>query len=229
MTVEIPVRIATTEDELTAIYRMRYEVYVEQQEKPLPTADHKLRIVRDDLDDVATNFYVGNNARELVACGRATIGVWPRFCDLAFRLPAFTGFDRKDFYYISKVMLNPRLRVPTAVPSIFKAMYRDGRQRKTPFGIANCNPRLIPVYERFGWRRFGSEFTDPSAGPQIPILIVAPDVVYLRKIKSALVPIAEEFPDEPRFFGWFETNFPAYSGEVTAENPRTELDANRTV
>jgi predicted GNAT family N-acyltransferase len=229
MTAEKCVHIATTEAELTAIYRLRYEVYIEQQGKPLPTADHKLRILKDDLDDIATNFYASTYDGEPTACGRATIGVWPKFCEDAFRLRAFDGFERKDFYYISKVMLNPRFRVATAVQSIFVAMYRDGRQRKIPFGIANCNPRLVPIYERFGWRRFGSEFMDPFAGPQVPILIVAPDVIYLRKIKSVLVPIAEEFPDESQFFGWFEKNFPAYSSEGTAKNPGRELDASGAV
>ncbi len=211
MTAETPVRIASSHEELFAIFRLRYEVYVEQQGKSLPTADRTLRIVRDHLDDVATNFYVGSDQGEIVACGRATIGVWPQVCDVPFSLPAFRGFQREDFYYISKVMLNPRFRSRSAIPSIFIAMYRDGRVRNVPFGIAHCNPKLVPIYNRFGWRRFGLEFIDPSAGPQVPILIVAPDIGYLRRRKSVLVQTAEEFPADPLYAGWFEKHFPEYS------------------
>ena len=108
---------AVHEKELLAIFRLRYEIYVEQQRKPLPSANDGLRILRDDLDDVATNFYVGNDDGEIVACGRATIGVWPQVCDGPFTLPAFNGFRPEDFYYISKVMLNPRLRSFSAIPA----------------------------------------------------------------------------------------------------------------
>ena len=208
---ETPVRRAVDEKELLAIFRLRYEIYVEQQRKPLPSANDGLRILRDDLDDVATNFYVGNDDGEIVACGRATIGVWPQVCDGPFTLPAFNGFRPEDFYYISKVMLNPRLRSFSAIPSLFTAMYRDGRARNTPFGIAHCNPKLVPIYIRFGWRRFGPEFVDPIVGPQVPILIVAQDVEYLRRTGSVLLQTAEQFSNEARYLGWFEKNFPEYS------------------
>jgi predicted GNAT family N-acyltransferase len=208
---ETPVRVAVDEKELLDIFRLRYEIYIEQQRKPLPTANDGLRILRDDLDDVATNFYVGNDKGEIVACGRVTIGVWPQVCDGPFALPAFNGFRREEFYYISKVMLNPRLRSFSAIPSLFIAMYRAARVRNTPFGIAHCNPKLVPIYLRFGCRRFGPEFVDPFAGPQAPIIIVTQDVNFLRRTGSVLLETAEQFPNEARYLGWFEKNFPEYS------------------
>ena len=211
VTDETRVRIARTDEELLAIFRLRYEIYVEEQGKPLPTADDKLRIVRDDLDNVATNFYVGSETGEIVACGRSTIGVWPRACDEPFAVPALNSFRREEFYYISKVMLNPRARSRLAIPSIFITMYKDGRMKNCPFGIANCNPKLVSIYNRFGWRRFGPEFIDPYAGAQVPIIIVAPDIDYLLRRKSVLIEAAEQFPNDPFFAGWFERNFSEYA------------------
>jgi predicted GNAT family N-acyltransferase len=213
VTAEMQVRIASSEQELFSIFRLRYEVYVEGQGKPLPNADKTLRLLRDEFDDVATNFYIGSENGEIVACGRSTIGTWPQSCEAPFSIPPFREFCRKDFYYISKVMLNPRLHSRSAVPSIFIEMYRDGRRRNTPFGIANCNPRLVPIYKRFGWRQFGGEFHDPYAGPQVPIIIVAPDVGYLRRRKSPLIEAAEEFSNDTHFSGWFERKFPEYADE----------------
>jgi hypothetical protein len=210
MTVETPVRVARSEEELLSIFRLRYEIYVEQQGKPLPTADDMLRIVRDELDQVATNFYVGSDRGEIVACGRSTLGVWPPVCDAPFSIAAFSGFCREDLYYVSKVMLNPRFRSRSAIPNLFIAMYRDARIKNSPFGIANCNPKLVPIYSRYGWRRFGPEFVDPFAGPQVPILIVTSDIDYLRRKRSVLIEAAEEFPNGSFYSGWFEKNFPAY-------------------
>lgn len=211
MTTELQVRIARTEEELLPIFRLRYEVYVEQQGKPLPKADNKLRIVRDELDDVATNFYVGSDSGEIVACGRSTIGVWPQVCDAPFSVPAFSDFRRDDFYYISKVMLNPRARSRSAIPSMFIAMYIDGRRNMCPFGIANCNPKLVSIYSRFGWRQFGAEFMDPYAGTQVPILLVAPGIDHLHQKQSVLIDAAQEFSNDQFYAGWFERSFPEYA------------------
>jgi hypothetical protein len=213
MPVEGAVRLASSQEELASIFRLRYEIYVEQQGKALPSANASLRVVQDDLDEVARNFYVGSEHGEIIACGRATIGIWPQVCDGPFSLSAFSGFQRESFYYISKVMLNPRFRSRSAIPSIFIAMYKDGRAHNAPFGIAHCNPKLVSIYNRFGWRRFGPEFIDPFAGPQVPIMIVAPDIEYLRRRKSVLVQAAEEFSNDSFYAGWFERNFPAYSNQ----------------
>ena len=190
---------------------MRYEIYVEQQGKPLPTANHTLRIVRDELDKVATNFYVDSGRGEIVACGRSTVGAWPPVCDAPFCIPVFSGFFRDDFYYVSKVMLNPRFRSRSAIPNLFIAMYRDARIKNSPFGIANCNPKLVPIYSRYGWRRFGPEFVDPYAGPQVPIIMVTSDIDYLRRKRSVLIEAAGEFPNGSFYSGWFEKNFPDYA------------------
>jgi hypothetical protein len=207
---DLPVRIADTDEELAEIYRLRYEIYVEQQRKQLPAADHTSRTLKDELDEAATNFYINDEHGILAACGRATIGMWPSIFDNALRLPAFEDFCANDFYYISKVAVTPRVSSSHALSSIFKAMYRHGRSRSIPFGVAHCNPRLFPIYRRYGWRQFGPDFQDPLTGRQMPILIVAPDVSHLRRVKSRLAVVAEEFPPEPQYAGWFERHFSAY-------------------
>jgi hypothetical protein len=108
-------------------------------------------------------------------------------------------------------MLNPRCRSRSAIPNIFIAMYRDARIKNCPFGIAHCNPKLVPIYSRFGLRRFGAEFVDPYAGPQVPIVIVVPDTDYLRRKRSVLIEGADEFPNGSFYSGWFEKNFSDYA------------------
>jgi len=207
MTTGLQVRIAQSREELFRIFRLRYEVYVEQQQKPLPNADSTLRIVKDRLDEVATNFYVCDQDDQILACGRSTIGTWPEVCEGPFSIPQLEGFRREDFYYISKVMINPRFRSPLAIPSLFLEMYKDGRTKLCPFGIANCTPKLVPIYSRLGWRRFGPEFFDPHSGPQVPILLVAPGVDYLQKTRSILIQAAYDFPNDPFYLSWFERVF----------------------
>src|SRR3569832_800711 len=61
-----PVRVARTEAERAAIFRMRYRVYVEEQgDASLPGADHARREIRTPEDDLpgVTLFYIGTPER----------------------------------------------------------------------------------------------------------------------------------------------------------------------
>lgn len=209
---ESAVHVVRTDEELTPLLKLRYRIFVEQQRKPLPGVDLARGIVCDRFDSAATHFYVNDEIGGIVACGRATLGEWPEWCDPAFSVPALATFQRSQLYYISKVMMNPDLRSPSAISKIFVAMYRNGRSAGAPFGIANCNPKLVPLYVRFGWRQFGPTFQDPYAGEQVPILIVAHDAEYLRKTNRQLFEASQEFANDPVYSGWFEKHFAEYSG-----------------
>ncbi len=225
---DLTVRIAANEEELIPLLRLRYEVYVEAQSKRLPAIDPVLRVVRDEFDAVATHFYVSNQDGGLAACGRATLGAWPKWCEDAFTVPALRDIPRSRLYYISKVMVNPHNKTPDAVAKLFSAMYRDGRKRNAVLGLANCRPNLIRLYSRFGWRKFGQPFTDPYAGAQLPILIVAADSGYLSEIRSPLRHIAEEFVNPHEYKGWFERRFPASSSSKFCQGDETPRPCHDT-
>lgn len=65
--------IATTDEEREAVYRFRYEVYVEEMGRYRNTADHARRMLVDEEDERSWNFYAWDGER-VVASNRLTWG-----------------------------------------------------------------------------------------------------------------------------------------------------------
>src|SRR5262245_16251634 len=69
----IEFRIATTDEERTALYRFRYRVYVEEMGRYRDTADHERQMLIDEEDERSWNF-VAWDGDQVVASNRLTWG-----------------------------------------------------------------------------------------------------------------------------------------------------------
>ena len=52
------------------------------------------------------------------------------------------------------------------------------------YQISHCTPKLVPLYERMGLRRFGESFIDPLVGVQIPMVLLLSDSKHLKEVGS---------------------------------------------
>src|SRR5690348_16331067 len=68
------VKIATTDAEKEAIYRFRYEVYVEEMgaDDERSKSDFATRWIHDEMDETGLHFYVARNG-QLLGCLRANL------------------------------------------------------------------------------------------------------------------------------------------------------------
>jgi predicted GNAT family N-acyltransferase len=88
MTRNIRIAIAKTEAERMALYRLRYECYIEELGWDCPYADHKHRLLTDPLDDSGNLFGAFENGVAVATIrtnyGRdSDLGSYPRFFELA--------------------------------------------------------------------------------------------------------------------------------------------------
>ena len=67
------IRLATTEDDRNAAYRLRYELYVEEQGLFEDVADHDRRHLSDEMDEHA-DITIGIADGEVVGTGRSVRG-----------------------------------------------------------------------------------------------------------------------------------------------------------
>ena len=65
--------IAETEEERRAVYRMRYDVYVEEMGRYQSVADHEQRMLYEDCDEQSRISYAAVDG-EVVATARLTWG-----------------------------------------------------------------------------------------------------------------------------------------------------------
>lgn len=189
---ELQVRIAMNPREKDEIYRLRYEVYAEEMSKPLGSIVYKRKQIFDPLDDSSILLYV-QTGDDIIATARLTIAPIEEYTsELAkiFRLDKFSALlndhPNPRFGLGTKLAIKKQYRSSPALYQIITEFYQILHKENVPFWFGGCNPYLIPLYERMGFRRFAPNFTDPGYGLLVPIVIVIEDVEHFRAVKSPL-------------------------------------------
>lgn len=183
--------------QIEEIERFRYSIYVAEQHKPLPAADHLARRLPDEDDHAAFHFCMRNSARTLVgyarmhyahaipasAIGHLGLG------DLARHSPKVLGF-------ISKLMVDKSLRGRTNAVRLIMSMIQYGCERfeEAEGAVFHCSSELVSLYTRMGFRPFGSPFVDPYVGQQTPMVAIFRDVDHFKQCGSPISAIVDALP-----------------------------------
>jgi hypothetical protein len=201
------VKIAASEAEKQAIYRLRYEAYVKRQGKHAPGADHVGRLLMEPVDKVAKNFYATGVNGEVIACSRGIVGVYDEGLLEPLKLKKFSQFPTRELYFISRMVAHRDRNAGPALLKLMLAMYVDARRQGARIGIAHCRPDLVSMYSKIAWRPYAEPFHDPVSGEQVPILILAEDVDWIRDANPYLHALASLFINTNESSLWFEAQF----------------------
>nr|ABB76600.1 long chain N-acylphenylalanine synthase [uncultured bacterium CSL142] len=215
------VKLATTEAEKEAIYRLRYEVYVEEMGGATRElgGDTTKRQARDQMDETAAHFYVSQKG-QVVACLRFNLRRdCPFECETELALQRFAPAYPNHISMTSRLMLHPKLRGSHVVMELACAAFEYGiRQGVSHFDFIDCHPRLIPLYSRLGYRIYKSGFRHPKYIYVVPMVMVGGDLEYLQKIKSPFAAIAASLPATTQYRDMLLAQFPdASQGQPTSD------------
>lgn len=191
----VEARLALDQDERLESYRLRYDVYVREQNKPYPDADHAQRTLCDALDACA-DIVVVRAGRRIVATLRANYlehdVVHARYAD-ELALDRLGSLDRREVCVCSRLAASPDCRDSTARRAAFAFIYEHGFRRGARLCFATCAPGLLPLFIRYGFREYAPPFRDAVAGPLHRTLLVMDDIARLRRIHSPFVAQASQF------------------------------------
>ena len=201
--------IAQTKTERRAIYEFRYQVYIEEMGKPYSQADHEQRIFNDPLDERATLLY---STREGEIVGTVRINWGDDTQAIAafagpFDLHKFQSFPTASLSFSSRLMVHRDYRHSALAAALSTAAYQKGRQRDVQFNFVHCNPRLVRLFERMGFRRYKQSFHDSEIGEQVPLVLVLEDIGYLIASRSPFLNSALERPNNSHAGLWFANRF----------------------
>lgn len=198
--------------EKTEIYKLRYQVYVEEMGKA--TNHAKGNQLYDELDDRSILLYV-QTRETIVATARLTIATAADYsAELAdiFQLHTFqAGFNDPNLLYglCTKLAVKKEYRNSTALYLILSEVYKLLADQNILFWFGGCNPYLVPLYERLGFRRFAPNFSDEGYGLLVPIILLVDDIEYLRIVRSPLYRQARKGKANPETARKFTELFPA--------------------
>jgi predicted GNAT family N-acyltransferase len=191
------VRLARAASELTQIYRLRYEVYVEEMNTFGAVADHSARLLRDPGDDGSRLLTASLDGR-VIGTLRLTFGSdGPFGADVedTYSLTLFAGVAQPTDMVVFSRLIVARAHRRGPVPGrLLAAGARMTYDQDAELAFCDCSPHLLGFYHRLGFRSYRSPYVDPHLALQVPLVMITNDVAYLRQIGS---PVPGWRPDRP--------------------------------
>jgi hypothetical protein len=189
-----------------AIYRFRYDVYVQELDKFVELADHNKRFLYESQDDHSVHFYV-NEDSELAGAVRLQIGSYESFVEDEIELlrlyPLLNSFGPSRIAIVSRFICHKKYRKGILPVQILLGLYhwQFSLQNSLIAVFALVEKHLLELYSKFGLRRYTHNFVylkHNREAPRIPMVLLTRDYQYLKEIKSIYYYVAKEhnFPEE---------------------------------
>ncbi|SCM82550.1 conserved hypothetical protein [uncultured Sporomusa sp.] len=226
----LKIRIATHSWEKNEIYRLRYQVYVQEMDKALRPAIKKDNQVSDSLDNTSILLYA-QSGREIIGTMRLTVAAaedYPHSLAETFHMHTIkalsNNFPNPLLGLGTKLAVAAEYRNSPVLFFLLAEAYQIVRRQNVQFLFGGCNPSLIPLYERIGFRRFTRNFTDPGYGLLVPLAIVLEDIQHFRAIKSPIYRHARRYCNDLTIPQQFLQAFPE-----TAKHINTQLASRESL
>ena len=188
----ITLRFGETEADREAIYRLRYEIYVEEMGYAFPGVDHKARRLADPLAR-PTRMLMAEEAGKLVGTLAFDWGAECAFTDEERGIYRFSDFvavvGDENIMIASRFMTSPTHRDTDLPARLLDRMFGFALDNDVRLLFADCRPHLINNYLRLGFRTFAKTYNDPTVGMLAPLVFVIDDVAHLERIRSRLAPL----------------------------------------
>lgn len=184
------IRIAAGEEDRARAYRLRYELYVEDQGLFNDEADHERRWLTDHYDP-DSHLFVAEIDGEVVGTTRMTLGADISFSDETretYDLARFSGVvDERDMLVGTRLLVRSQYRGGLLAFQLLWRGFEFAAERGVELIVCNCEPHLVGRYEKLGFRSYGRLYDHPTNGILVPLAVVAGDFTYLRKIGSPML------------------------------------------
>jgi hypothetical protein len=197
------IHLAQSEEERDAVYRFRYDIYVEEMGRYGTAADHVNRRLVEAEDATARIFYAAEDDGTVVATSRFSWGGDAPFSERLvahYQLAPFLAeMDPSRIAVGERGMVAPRLRGSKLFQELgrFSSRFIEDKRIELIFGA--CEPHLLSLYIGQGCRTFSTtNINSKETGFLIPIVTVVEDIEYLRRIGSPTAATAKDWGDEAR-------------------------------
>ncbi len=180
------VGLVTSESEREAVFRLRYEVYVEELGRDREYADHARRQLRDKLDHDGARIYAAFAGGRALATVRANylrdgeVGEYEE--DYALR--ELTARERWACSITTRLMVAPAYRRSAVTSALCRAIYRDGMAVGIESNYVDCDPRHVPFFEALGFRVVRPSFEHERYGEGVVLRLDVLDCEHLERVRS---------------------------------------------
>jgi len=199
---------AESEAEREAIYRFRYDVYVEEMGRYRDIADHEARRFSEPEDEYSRISYAARDGR-VIATARLT---WGGLAPIPERMvrqyglaPFLERLPPEAIAVGERGMIAPELRGSDLLLELMGGGLRFANEQRIQLTFGNCEPHLLNLYLGLGQRPYSHDNVNSrEAGYLIPIVFANEDIGHLRRIGSPLLEYATDFGADARVPAWLD-------------------------
>ena len=192
----------TTDAQREAVYRFRYDIYVEEMGRYRDVADHEGRRLVEPDDELAKLKLIQYEGR-VIGTARLSWGAVPGALNERiveqYDLQAFLDAVPHEHLAVGeRLMFPPEYR---GGPLLFKFISEsivEFRKMGIQLFFGDCEPHLLNPYQSLGYRPYTRRHVNkPETGYLIPIMFVAGDLDYLKSIESPLWKVLKDDGADP--------------------------------
>ncbi|MEQ1621090.1 MAG: GNAT family N-acetyltransferase [Methylococcales bacterium] len=189
------VRFATTEEELTASFQLRYRVYVECMGRLKDKGDHELKELRDEYDENA-RAVIAIKDNEAIGTLRLFWGGDKPFSQTlidAYHLSSFLDkLDQHQICIVERLMVDDKHRGSSATLRMYKEVMHFVLENKIEAVLLDCEPHHLNSYLKLGFRSFTHTYSYPGIGLVIPMVLISGDYEHLQNVGSPFALLTSE-------------------------------------
>lgn len=209
---ETRVRLAVTPAEREQVFRLRYQVYVEEMHLPFPgSADHGAQAMSDEVDDVARLVLVTVDDRPAGTL-RAVLGSdgpIPPVLHEEFHLERFIDLVAPErMLFLSRFLVHADYRQTDVTVNLIRGLQSIWEEQRPELVFGDCEPYMLAFYDALGFRTYCSPYNTVNMDLLYPLVLVV-DHEYLEGIGSPLLEWGARDLPEPAALAALRERVPA--------------------
>jgi hypothetical protein len=196
------IREATTPEERDAVFRFRYDIYVEEMGRYRSIADHDRRLFIEPEDKTA-RLYSATDGAPLVGTMRHNWGgdapFEPRQVRQYSLAPFLAQVPPDQIIVGERFMVSADQRGTDLIFRLFRVYLEFVNDRRIQLIFGDCEPHLLNLYLGMGFRTYAAaNVNSTETGYLIPLVMVPEDLAYMSRIRSPLLTVLRDFGDDAR-------------------------------
>jgi len=193
-------KFGESDAEKQAIYRHRYEIYVEEMDRYHGISDHENRVMVEDVDELSRFLYAELDG-VVVGSMRWTWGgdssFAKRHIDQYMLQPFLDCLPPGQLIVGERFMVSPDYRGTDLLSRMFVRYMNFCNENRIQLVFGDCEPHLLNMYQGLGFRTYSDRnINSTETGYLIPLVLVPEDIAYMQRIKSPITPALKNFEQD---------------------------------
>ena len=207
----VNIRQATSAQDRDRVFRLRYEIYVDEMGRTQRYADNARGVIEEPFDETAT-LLLAEDDGEAIGTIRVNYRMrGPLECEDLYELDRFRPYYPNKVSMTTKLVVRKDRRSSGVAAKMALAAFSLGADDGIELDVIDCNPHLIRLYQQMGYRFYKPGIQHPDYGTVIPMVLFARNVEYLTSIRSPFARLARRLETDNEAESFFRAHFPGYA------------------